>query len=52
MEEEKKDKGLEETVKKQEKPEEGKPFCTTAPSAEHARASDEDEACEDYRKGE
>lgn len=27
------------------------PFCTAAPSAEHARASDEDEPCYDYREG-
>jgi hypothetical protein len=25
------------------------PFCTTAPSAEHARAHDEDEPCDDAR---
>ena len=51
MEEEKKNEGLEETVRKEEKSEEGKPFCTTAPSAEHARASHEDEVCDDYRTG-
>ena len=27
------------------------PFCTTAPSAEHARGEDEDEPCEDFRDG-
>lgn len=27
------------------------PFCTTAPSAEHLRASDEDEPCDDSRAG-
>ena len=27
------------------------PYCTTAPSAEHARASDEDEPCDDGREG-
>ncbi len=25
------------------------PFCTTAPSAEHARADNEDEPCDDAR---
>ena len=29
--------------------EEGLPFCTTAPSAEHARAGAEDEPCDDFR---
>jgi len=28
------------------------PPCTTAPSAEHARASHEDEPCDDGRSGE
>lgn len=27
------------------------PHCTTAPSAEHARASDDDEPCDDGREG-
>jgi len=27
------------------------PYCTTAPSAEHARASDNDEPCDDGREG-
>jgi hypothetical protein len=27
------------------------PYCTTAPSAEHARASDDDEPCDDGREG-
>lgn len=27
------------------------PYCTTAPSAEHARGSDEDEPCDDGRGG-
>jgi hypothetical protein len=35
--------------KKAEKP---LPFCTTAPSAEHARGADEDEPCDDSREGE
>ncbi len=38
-----------EDVKKQKKAEEPLPFCTTAPSAEHARAADEDETCDDSR---
>ena len=42
--------------KEKEKPEEQKPkvqtpFCTTAPSAEHARAWDEDEPCTDFIVG-
>lgn len=28
------------------------PYCTNAPSAEHARAELEDEPCDDFRKGE
>ena len=27
------------------------PLCTTAPSAEHARAADDDEPCDDGREG-
>lgn len=27
------------------------PYCTTAPSAEHARAHDDDEPCDDSRDG-
>ena len=27
------------------------PYCTTAPSAEHARASDDDEPCDDGKEG-
>lgn len=27
------------------------PYCTTAPSAEHLRANDEDEPCDDGRAG-
>ncbi len=34
-----------------EKTDEAKPYCTTAPSAEHARAQDEDEPCDDSRGG-
>jgi hypothetical protein len=29
----------------------GLPFCTSAPSAEHARGSEEEEPCYDYREG-
>ena len=36
---------------KKKKDEKGLPYCTTAPSAEHARASDEDEPCDDGRSG-
>ena len=37
----------------QKKEEEEKlPFCTTAASAEHARANEENEPCDDYRAGE
>ena len=32
--------------------EEALPYCTTAPSAEHARADEEDEACDDFRDSE
>ena len=38
--------------KKMKKTEEELPFCTTAPSAEHARAGEEDEPCDDFREGE
>ena len=31
--------------------EENLPFCTTAASAEHARATNEDEPCDDNRAG-
>jgi hypothetical protein len=39
----------EKTNKKEE--EEKLPFCTTAPSAEQARAGDDDEPCDDGRSG-
>jgi deoxycytidylate deaminase len=48
MEEEKE---KEEEAQEKEKQVEDLPFCTTAPSAEHARGSDEDEPCYDYREG-
>ena len=38
--------------KKKKKQEDGLEFCTTAPSAEHARATNEDEPCDDGREGE
>jgi hypothetical protein len=42
--------------KEEKNPEETKrddtlPFCTHAPSAEHARATNEDEPCDDGRAG-
>ena len=36
----------------QKQAEEELPFCTTAPSAEQARAADEDEPCDDARGAE
>jgi hypothetical protein len=44
-------KGPKEKVKKEKrKKNEGPlPFCTTAPSAEHARGADDDEPCDDSR---
>ena len=36
---------------KKKKREEKLPYCTTAPSAEQARANDEDEPCDDGRAG-
>jgi hypothetical protein len=35
----------------QEKAEGKVPYCSTAPSAEHARAHDDDEPCDDGRAG-
>ena len=50
--EEKKVEELEEQEKKEKKKiEEKLPYCTTAPSSEQARASDEDEPCDDGRSG-
>jgi hypothetical protein len=37
--------------KQKDTAEEKLPPCTTAPAAEHARAHDEDEPCEDGRAG-
>lgn len=42
------DKGEKEQEKKK-KEEEKMPFCTDAPSAEHARANRDDEPCDDSR---
>lgn len=36
---------------KKKKSQEPLPFCRTAPSAEHARGKQEEEPCDDYRKG-
>ena len=36
---------------KKKKIEEKLPYCTTAPSAEHMRAHDDDEPCDDGRSG-
>jgi hypothetical protein len=38
--------------KQEEKEEEKLPFCTNAPSPEHARADSDDEPCDDSRGGE
>ncbi len=46
---EEKQKTSEEETKKKKKAEQPLPFCTTAPSAEHARAHKEDEPCDDAR---
>ena len=52
MEENEKPEDLKDLEKdKKKKDEKGLPYCTTAPSAEHARASDEDEPCDDGRSG-
>ena len=45
---------MEEEKKKEEKEKKGEDaldFCTSAPSAEHARPSEEEEPCYDYREG-
>ncbi|MGD8227715.1 MAG: hypothetical protein PVH82_09370 [Desulfobacteraceae bacterium] len=47
---EEKTKGAQEKKKKKEDAE--LPFCTTAPSAEHSRADEEDDPCDDFREGE
>jgi hypothetical protein len=45
------DEKIEDRKKKDEKTEEGLPFCTTAPSAEHTRAEEAEGPCDDYRSG-
>ncbi len=52
MGEPKEKKEEEQVEKKKKKADEELPFCTTAPSAEHARGTDEDEPCDDFREGE
>jgi hypothetical protein len=37
--------------RKKKKVEKDLPFCTTAPDAEHARAHDDNEPCDDSRSG-
>jgi hypothetical protein len=49
MEEQEKKEKEEQPKKKEEA--ESMPFCTTAPSAEHARAEEDDEPCDDSRSG-
>lgn len=44
-------KEIKDDSKKKKKPEKPLPFCTTAPSPEHARGREEEEPCDDYRKG-
>jgi hypothetical protein len=39
----------EDQTKKKEEQDWPLPYCTTAPSAEHFRATDEDEPCDDAR---
>ena len=49
-----KDRSEEDLQGKKKKKDEGEklPYCTTAPSAEHARAQEDDEPCDDGRAGE
>jgi hypothetical protein len=51
MEETEPEKIEENNNRKKKKAEEDLPFCTTAPDAEHARAHNEDEPCDDGRSG-
>lgn len=51
-EEKQKVSGEERKKKKRRKPEEPLSACRTAPSAEHARAANEDEPCDDARGAE
>jgi hypothetical protein len=52
MEEKEENKKEEQVKKKKKKADEELPFCTTAPSAEHSRADEENEPCDDFREGE
>jgi hypothetical protein len=52
MTEEKQERSKEETKKGKKKADEPLPFCTTAPSAEHARGPNEDEPCDESRGAE
>ena len=49
--EEKTEKPGEKQESKKKKNVEDLPYCTTAPSAEHMRANEEDEPCDDGRSG-
>jgi hypothetical protein len=51
MEERKIKKSEEQDEVKKKKDEKKLPYCTTAPSPEHARAYDEDEPCDDSTAG-
>jgi hypothetical protein len=52
MEDQKNKEPEEKESKKKKEPADPVPFCTTAPSAEHARGELEDDPCDDYREGE
>ena len=39
-------------IENKKKKKEKIPYCTTAPSSEHARGDNEDEPCDDFRTGE
>ncbi|MDL1980762.1 MAG: hypothetical protein LWX02_04695 [Deltaproteobacteria bacterium] len=52
MTEEKETTSKDETKKGKKKADEPLPFCTTAPSAEHARGANEDKPCDDSRGAE
>jgi hypothetical protein len=51
MEEKKVEEVEEQEKQKKKKFDEKLPYCTTAPSAEHARTFDNDEPCDDGRSG-
>jgi len=51
MTQNKKNPSTEEVKEEKKKADAPMPFCTTAPSAEHARGLDEDEPCDDSRGG-